>query len=305
MKRLLLGLTFFLPLAAIEAPAAKEKIVLPEMVKNMVNFINEILEFSDRLPKDAQRDFSKKFSYDDALHIVDTNVTLLQKNKDCFTPAYFSIANTVLEKYRGDLKLEQKAQQPCPPCSITGPTADFCNVIVQNDLCVGNNVNIQGDLSVCGSIITVQSFTFAYDADTQTIASANNFQDVKFSNNGQLAGWAHTANTALFTCQQPGIYLIEYDAICRKLAGGLETFSAAATLNGTEISGSQGAIQQANNNQPLSISRSFIVQCANNDQLIIRCAGSSTLVQLVANTGVSDTVAATRPSITLTITRIG
>lgn len=41
----------------------------------------------------------------------------------------------------------------CPPCTFTGAVAEFCNVSVLTDLCVGNDAIFQGDLQVCGNLI--------------------------------------------------------------------------------------------------------------------------------------------------------
>lgn len=45
----------------------------------------------------------------------------------------------------------------CIPCStgFTGPVATFCGLAVNDQLCVGGNVRITGDLTVCGDITGV------------------------------------------------------------------------------------------------------------------------------------------------------
>ena len=38
----------------------------------------------------------------------------------------------------------------CPPCPATGLVANFCNLGVSGNLCVGSGANIAGNLVVCG-----------------------------------------------------------------------------------------------------------------------------------------------------------
>ena len=40
----------------------------------------------------------------------------------------------------------------CPPCELNGSFAEFCNLLVKTNVCIGNNALVQGDLTVCGTI---------------------------------------------------------------------------------------------------------------------------------------------------------
>lgn len=83
-------------------------------------------------------------------------------------------------------------------------------------------------------------FVFAYDTTTQTVATANTFQDVTFNTNGQLDGWTHTAGTATFTSTVGGTYMANITGRVAKNGGANSTLSFVGVLNGAQISGSQG-----------------------------------------------------------------
>ena len=43
-------------------------------------------------------------------------------------------------------------RKTCSTCPISGPSSEFCNLIVDEELCVGGDSLIQGNLTVCGKI---------------------------------------------------------------------------------------------------------------------------------------------------------
>ena len=74
-----------------------------------------------------------------------------------------------------------------------------------------------------------------------------------------------------------------------------------ATLNGSEISGSQAALQLGSlTGQIFPMANSFLANCTAGDVLKLRAAGSTATNQLTAAVGLGVTDA----SISLTITRI-
>jgi hypothetical protein len=196
-------------------------------------------------------------------------------------------------------------------CNLTGAAA-FCALQVVNDACIGSNLQVGGDLNVCGSIFTSgvvgTNYLFAYRAITQTLGVvAPTFADIIFTDSPILNGWVNVPPSAEFICPQTGNYLVEYDAICRITNSQLSQISIIAVLNGDEIPGSQGSIQQPNNNKPLALSRSFIASINQNDVFKLQFTGGTPVVQLEANSGNSSImppVNGVQPSITLTITRV-
>jgi hypothetical protein len=159
-----------------------------------------------------------------------------------------------------------------------------------------------------GGNLSDENYVFSYDDRTQTYGGGG-FQNVTFNTNGQIDGWIHSVlpagtGTAEFICNQTGLYLIEYDIITRKTGGPSGTFSSRATINGTEILGSQAAVNINANNQPQEHTRAFIASLIVGDILRIQFtgdpAGTAGNFQIIAGQGSGTN----RPGITLTITRI-
>lgn len=104
-------------------------------------------------------------------------------------------------------------------------------------------------LAIAGIIATVayviicqfgKAKCFAYDTTTQTITSANTFQNVNFSDNAAINVWTHVPGTDEFICGQPGWYEIHAELQLQKTGGGLigTNFAMRLLLDGDEIDGS-------------------------------------------------------------------
>jgi hypothetical protein len=144
------------------------------------------------------------------------------------------------------------------------------------------------------------NYVFAYSASTMSVAAANTFQDIPFNTDAQINGWTHTGGTAPYTSAQTGLYLIQYDASASTTLSTGASVSVHATLNLTEIPGSQASVFLSTNSVQLAtISRSFIASVNASDVLTLQVAGSSTSSRLTGNGSGS-----TRPSVSMTITRI-
>lgn len=207
------------------------------------------------------------------------------------------------------------AQISCTICPTGNEpcTAVFTNVyapgfVSTSDLCVSGIAQINGNLTVCGSVSSNNAQVFSYSTETQTIGvPASTFEDITFTDDPIINGWEHTPGDSIFICLQAGNYLIEYNAICRITDSQLTDISIIALKSGAEIAGSQGSIQQPTNNRPLSLTRSFIASFAPDDTLELQFTGGTQFVQLEANSGNSSItipVNGIRPSITLTISKI-
>ena len=132
------------------------------------------------------------------------------------------------------------------------------------------------------------NYVFAFDESTQTAAVANTFQDLTFDSSPQLDGWTHVPFAATFTCNQTGKYLAIYRAETSYLSVGATsvTVSIRATLNGTEIGGSQSSLVSpvtVSELIVLPITNSFIFDSSSGDVLTIQFAGSDTVVQISPN----------------------
>ena len=203
--------------------------------------------------------------------------------------SFFGRANGLTQ-----LNASQLTSGTVPLAAIPTPT------VVTNS---ASGVTLSGTFNGNGggltNTLTAGNYVFAYDTSTQSATTANTFQDVTFSSNGSINGWTHTTSTAVFTCGQAGLYLVQY-------AGEAETTSGAATetlrvvVNGTEMAGSQSAVILPAATQPMVVTKSVLVPANASDALKIQFTATTTSGALVTNNGGGTT----RPSISVTIIRI-
>ncbi|HZL12699.1 MAG TPA: hypothetical protein VFC85_01010 [Verrucomicrobiae bacterium] len=147
---------------------------------------------------------------------------------------------------------------------------------------------------------TGANYLFCYDTTLQSINTPNTFQDITFDTTAQLNGWTHTTGTAAFTSQQSGLYLVQYSAEGESTSSATSTISVIATLNGTEISGSQSSVDTHAAGQNIPTAKSFIVNVTAGNILTLQVTGTTTNDRLLSNNGSGST----RPSVSLTIIRI-
>lgn len=163
----------------------------------------------------------------------------------------------------------------------------------------GAVINPQGDDSC--STVSNNNYVYAYDDTPQPVGTPSSFQPITFKTDMQINGWIHSSGTAPYTCIQGGKYLIQYDVIGRRTSGSTSTLSARGSVSGTEIEGSQSCITMVTSNQNLELTRSFIVDISAGQVFQLEFTGSTNGIQLAPDTGNGTK----RPSVTLTITRIG
>jgi hypothetical protein len=184
----------------------------------------------------------------------------------------------------------------------TLPAAQLPGNVITNGQ---QNVTLSGTFSGNGTglaTVTASNYLFAASFHDQTAPLLNAFQAASFDGIGpnDPNGWTYAAGT--FTCVQNGTYLILYDAEVQETAGGGGNFSLIATLNGTEIAGSESIINVGNLgvNTGVPVSKSFLVSFSAGQQLQIQFAGGAATDELVHGKG----FAASQPSITCTIIRL-
>jgi hypothetical protein len=151
--------------------------------------------------------------------------------------------------------------------------------------------------------VTDANYSFVYDTTTQAVITANTFQNITFNTNGQLNGWTHSTvtNTQNFTCNQTGLYLINYTTVSEDTTAGTNiTESFIALKNGTEIPGTQIAVDFDIAGQVLTQSKTFIGSFTSGDVLTFQFTAAATTCELVAGTGNGTT----KPSASITIVRI-
>lgn len=206
------------------------------------------------------------------------------------------------------------------PCPASGPVANFCNLNVKTQLCVsgnaqingntliGGNTQINGSLNVSGPIngttqfnITNANFVYSYDTTDQTVQIADTFQPVTFNTDVLLNGWTHTAGGSQFTCQQTGIYLVQYHGVLDQTNELGVVGTIRATLAGNEVAGSALTIDIPASGDSVELSNVFLISATQGQQLVLQLTGSTLSVELFPDpSSVSDVT----PSITLTIIRI-
>jgi len=153
---------------------------------------------------------------------------------------------------------------------------------------------------VDSAVPTAANFVFSYDTTSQTVVQGGTFQDITFNNNPQINGWTHAAGTASFTCNQTGMYLIEYVAKMSTSFSAPTPATVIASLNGTEVPGSQLSFDLTTFDLTFSGSKSFVASVNTGQVLKLQVTSGSAGVQLIANRGFGTT----RPSVSLTIIRI-
>lgn len=150
-------------------------------------------------------------------------------------------------------------------------------------------------------VVTIpRAYVFAHDTGTQSVATANTFQAITFSNNRQINDWTHLAGGSLFTGNTTGLYSVDYTVITQETTGANSTFEARALINGIEISGSQTGYINNAHNLPTPISTAFIMGISSGDAFQIQMTASNTNSQ-ITSVGANASV---RPSAVLRIMRL-
>ena len=134
------------------------------------------------------------------------------------------------------------------------------------------------------------------------------YQSVSFDTNAILNGWSHPPSSISFICNQAGIYDITYTGVFKIETDTLATFSMAARLNGTKISGSDIPTTTQAANSVIKISQEILASVALNDNLTIVIGMSGT-----GGTGIAggnprliagEALGNSGPSASLVITRV-
>ena len=153
--------------------------------------------------------------------------------------------------------------------------------------------------------VTAGNYVFAYDTTIQTIAFPNMFQNITVNNNStQINGWTHTPGTAVFTCAQSGIYMVQYVAQSTSInATDNDVITVRALLNSVEIPGSAAVGQiftYSYSHDQKEITKSFIVSITSGSALVFQVADATSFGGSIAPVGSSTLT----PSFSCTIIRI-
>jgi len=141
----------------------------------------------------------------------------------------------------------------------------------------------------------------AYDIGVQVVSGASTLTDVLFGVNTKLNGWTHAAGSADFVCARSGSYLVSWALSIEKTAGGDDQAEGVLLFNGNQQPGTQLSTDLLGGNDPLTLSKTSIIECVAGQILKLQMAGSDATTQLRGQS-VAATVA---PSASLDITPIG
>jgi len=130
------------------------------------------------------------------------------------------------------------------------------------------------------------NYVFASDNTTQTVAIADTFQGINFATNQQIDGWAHTAATSTFTCNQTGLYLVSLNALAQKSGGANAIITLRLQFNAVIVTGSGTAVNITSNNRVSEVSTTALVSATTGQDLEAQFTGTTTNIELAsANVG--------------------
>jgi hypothetical protein len=134
-----------------------------------------------------------------------------------------------------------------------------------------------------------------------TVATINTFVPVFFGSSFSN-GWIHNDNTPTFKCNVSSVYSATVGFNVEKAGSGSPEAALIATKNGTEILGSHQGMDVTSNNTAFSLSRTFLFEAAEGDEIRVLFAASKTTVNIV--TAPDPTGTATPIAAAIAITRL-
>jgi hypothetical protein len=190
---------------------------------------------------------------------------------------------------------------------VVGPASATDNAIAVYDGTTGkliqnSAVTISGNAIYASEIsgVNARGFVFAYDTTTQTVASADTFQDVTFDTNAEIDGWTHTVSTADFVCGVAGTFQLTYSATTNRNGNPSPTIEFRNRKNGTEIAGSQTSVNIVSTNVHQVIGTSVIFTASIGDTITLQMAGSNDNAEIDP----IGTNADASPSVRMTISKL-
>lgn len=193
------------------------------------------------------------------------------------------------------------------------PVAQLPADVVTNNQ---QGVNLCG--TFCGNGLNLQTLTsvgylYYYSLALQGSGAVNTFGNALFGNPGPsdfgATGWSYNVATGIFTCNQTGTYLIEYDAEVSPAAPGAGSMTIRALFDappnppafipGSQVSLDTGAFAVGTY---IPVSKSFIAPYIAGQTLAIQFA--STIAGGVTLQNPAGVIGPNQPSISLTIVRI-
>jgi hypothetical protein len=193
----------------------------------------------------------------------DNNWTLFEFNVNSITDDDFNTLSSNVDT------LSSTITSGVPLGSITNHTDvdTITNVPIIGDTLRFDGTNWVPSNSPTLSSITSNNAVFSIDTDIQTISSVNSFQPISFNYDVILEGWTHAPSASVFAADLGGAFMCTFEFNIEKTGGGNIEVAIIGRLNGTEIEGSHNGIDLTSNNTAFSVSRTFIFQAAQNDNL--------------------------------------
>ncbi|HEX3799896.1 MAG TPA: hypothetical protein VH413_14475 [Verrucomicrobiae bacterium] len=226
-----------------------------------------------------------------------TGAFMILTPRQMITPAPYAIMANSASNLLGTLPATQLSGA-LPASAVAGAFSNAVTFINATNIFVGNGFGL--------TTLLQTNYLYVTDSSVQEIGTANTFQNITTSTQLGNTGWGFSS-TGVFTAQQNGIYLVQYQIEVQNgqsTASGVNiAFGARALLNSaTEITGSESFI-----NIPPAFGEGILTKSF----LVAVIAGQTVSLQIASNaTGTFAYIASgtfageNYPGVTLTILRI-
>jgi len=158
-----------------------------------------------------------------------------------------------------------------------------------------NNALSQWEPVVPVDVNTID-YVFAYSSSLQAIAAGPGVTNVALENTGPFNGWTVSGDNRTFTAPSAGTYLVQYELNPSSTTPPVQ-ISSQILQNGLGVPGSATAAHVTSAGTPDRVSKSFLLQVAVNDALLLQVSSGDTHTSLVSNgpgAGVSASLTITR-----------
>lgn len=140
----------------------------------------------------------------------------------------------------------------------------------------GSSPGVEGQLEGIDAELGAADRAIAYDTTLQAIAVVNTWQDLTFNTNVDLAGWAHTAGSALFTAPVAGLFIATCQLHMEQTGGGTNPFAMRFLFNGVEVAGSFRSKAISTNSITWILDQTFPFTAVATQDFKVQIAGANT-----------------------------
>ena len=144
------------------------------------------------------------------------------------------------------------------------------------------------------SFVTQSNNVFCFDTSSQSVTTANTFQEILFRFDGNIIGWIHPSNTGRFTSSYSGVYNVKLVTQMQRSTGTSQVVASRLLYNGQEVSGSYSSFTILTNaiTQELVSESTFYVSSGSG--IIAQFAGATSSISITPPALIGTSIA--RPS---------